>query len=95
MFVVRGVNVYPSAVENIVREFSEVKEFRIEVETVREMTELKLCLECTESVQANSVACRLSEQVHNRLGVRAVVTLAEPGALPRFELKARRLQRNE
>ena len=94
MFVVRGVNVYPSAVENIVREFSEVEEFRIEVETVREMTELKLCLECVESAPANSVASRLSEQVRNRLGVRAVVTLAEPGALPRFELKARRLQRN-
>ncbi len=94
MFVVRGVNVYPSAVENIVREFSEVEEFRIEVETVREMAELKLCLECVESAPANSVASRLSEQVQNRLGVRAVVTLVEPGALPRFELKARRLQRN-
>ncbi|MFQ5914961.1 MAG: phenylacetate--CoA ligase family protein [Nitrospinota bacterium] len=93
MFIVRGVNIYPSAIENIVRECKEVSEFRIEVETVREMAELALSVECTPGVAADPVIRRLSEEVHSRLGVRVLVSLAEPGTLPRFELKARRLQR--
>ena len=31
MVVVRGVNVFPSAVENVIREFPEVEEFRVEI----------------------------------------------------------------
>ena len=92
-FIVRGVNVYPSAIENIVQEFEEVSEFRIEVETVREMAELKLCVECGAGVSAAAVLDRLSGEIQSRLGVRALITPAEPGSLPRFELKARRVRR--
>ena len=94
MFIIRGVNVFPSAIENIVREHKEVNEFRIEVETVREMAELKLCIECDPGASPDSVVRRLSKEVQGRLGVRAIISLAEPGSLPRFELKARRLQKN-
>jgi phenylacetate-CoA ligase len=93
MFIVRGVNIFPSAIENIVREFKEVNEFRIEVETIREMAELKLCVECNAGLSADSVARRLSGEVYSRLGVRAIIVPVEPGSLPRFELKARRLDR--
>jgi phenylacetate-CoA ligase len=82
MFIVRGVNIFPSAIEN-----------RIEVETIREMAELKLCVECNAGLSADSVARRLSGEVYSRLGVRASIVPVEPGSLPRFELKARRLER--
>ncbi|MFQ5692469.1 MAG: phenylacetate--CoA ligase family protein, partial [Nitrospinota bacterium] len=79
--------------ENIVREFGEVSEFRIEVETVREMAELRLSVELGAGAEENAVVGRLSKEIHSRLGVRAAVTVAAPGTLPRFELKARRVER--
>src|SRR6266576_4011743 len=42
MVTVRGVNVFPSAIEAIVRRFTEVEEYRVELVTVHEMDEL-LC----------------------------------------------------
>ena len=85
LMVVRGVNVYPSSIEAIVRSF-EVGEFRI-VRLRREaMEEIALEIEAPES----SVAA-LAEALQQRLGLRIDVTLAPPGSLPRFELKASRV----
>jgi len=91
MMVVRGVNVFPSAVENIMREFAEIEEFKVETFEREELRELRLTLEprpdC-ESVRAldERVALRFRE----RLGLRPQVEVVAPGTLPRFELKARR-----
>src|SRR5256885_9084892 len=45
MVTVRGVNVFPSAIEAIVRRFTEVEEYRVELVTVREMDELRCTVE--------------------------------------------------
>ena len=45
MVVVRGVNVFPSAVENVLREFPDVEEFRVEVFAKDAMREIRLVLE--------------------------------------------------
>src|SRR5260370_7035829 len=45
MFTVRGVNLYPSQVEDIVRGHPEVTEFVIEHRRVREMDEVSLLVE--------------------------------------------------
>ena len=91
MVIIRGVNVFPSAIENILREFSEIEEFRIEVFDKEAMREIKLILEArpTESAIEN-----LSEQVRRRMreriGLRPEVEMVAPGTLPRFDLKAKR-----
>jgi phenylacetate-CoA ligase len=92
MVVVRGVNVFPSAIEGVLREFPEVSEFRIEVFSRRSMVELRLLLDPvlgTEAGLAEQVATRL----HDRLLLRVPCELVPAGSLPRFELKARRVVR--
>jgi phenylacetate-CoA ligase len=92
MILVRGVNVYPTAVENIVREDGAISEFQIEVAERREMWEMRAEIEVNEGANADEVRARLEKELHLRLGLRAEVALAPPGSLPRFELKARRFR---
>ncbi len=91
MTIVRGVNVFPSAVENVLREFSEIEEFRVEVSAQNAMQEMKLIVEPhpTESA-AHELAERVGRRVRERIGLRPQVETVAPGTLPRFELKAKR-----
>lgn len=95
MIIVRGVNVFPSAIENIVRQHSEVKEFLIEVHKIKEMFELKLLLEMDEDVfarnQSENVIKSVIEDIRKNLNIRVMAEARPPGSLPRFELKAKRL----
>jgi len=91
MVIVRGVNVYPAAVEGIVRSFSEIEEFRVEVFATDGLSDLKLTLEpAASSNSPEEFKERVRSRVQNALGLRPTVELVGPGALPRFELKARR-----
>jgi phenylacetate-CoA ligase len=91
MVVVRGVNVYPSAIENIVREFTEIAEFRIETFERQALLELKLTIEpSADQILAAGLAEKVAGLVRQRIGLRPEIELVAPGTLPRFELKARR-----
>ena len=91
MVVVRGVNVYPSAIENLVRSFPEIDEFQVTIRRVHEMSELGLEIEVARGDPAE-VAERLEDLIRRRLSLRAVVAVRESGSLPRYELKARRFR---
>ena len=88
MVTVRGVNVFPSAIEAIIRRFEEVGEYRVELATVREMDELH----CTVEAPAD-VAERVAAAIHRELGIRCKVETVAPGTLPRFEMKAKRFHK--
>lgn len=91
MTIVRGVNVFPSAIENVMREFPEIEEFRVEVSARNAMSELKLILEPKPNPNAaHELAERVGQRVRERIGLRPQVEMVAPGSLPRFELKARR-----
>jgi phenylacetate-CoA ligase len=90
MITIRGINVFPSAVENIVRRYPEIVEFAIEVYRHREMHELRLKVEITGA--PNGVIDRLAQAFSNDLRIRASIEHVADGSLPRFELKSRRLQ---
>lgn len=92
MVIVRGVNVYPSALEAVIRRFPEVAEFRIEAYEDRGMTELRIVIE-PQRDGMHGLAPTVGDAVHRLLGLRCDVTLAAPGSLPRFELKAKRFTR--
>ncbi len=92
MLVVRGVNVFPSAIEGVLREFAEVSEFRIEVFSSRSMAELRVLLDPRTGSEDN-LARRVSNRLNERLLLRVPCELVAPGSLPRFELKAQRLVR--
>ncbi len=91
MLVVRGVNVYPSAVENIVRGFEAVSEYRVEIQNHRTLPELSIRIEPSpEHAQDSALVHRLEAALTNAFSLRIPVSLALPGSLPRFEMKARR-----
>ncbi len=91
MVIIRGVNVYPSAIENLTREFTEVEEFRIDTFLQGEMRELKLTVEPRQDCEADpTLRDRVAERFRQRLGLRPQIEVVAHGTLPRFELKARR-----
>ena len=90
MVTVRGVNVFPSAIEAIVRELPEVVEFSVEVTKGRALEELGIRIEVNGNGAA--VAARLVDLVRHRMGLRPLVEVAPDGSLPRYELKARRFR---
>ncbi|MEL6107487.1 MAG: phenylacetate--CoA ligase family protein [Planctomycetota bacterium] len=86
MIVVRGVNVFPSSVEAIVREFTPTAEFRMIVEKDGEMDTLQVTIELPED-HCHELAGRFQTRLAMRVDVRPV----EPGSLPTFEGKSKRL----
>ncbi len=95
MQIIRGVNVYPSAVEGVVRRYTELREFRIVLTRVQHQDNIAVELEAHPTVAAD-VAEQLVRRVGRELsqaheGLRFDVSLVPPGTLPIFDLKARRL----
>lgn len=85
LIILRGVNVFPSAVEAIVRTF-EVEEFRMLRTRRGALDELTVEVEASDAV-----AERLAEALRDRLAVRIPTRAVSAGSLPRWELKAKRL----
>lgn len=88
MFTVRGVNLYPSQVEDIVRRHPGVAEFVIEHRRERRMDEVALLVETSA---ASFSAERLEADLRQALGVRLDCRVVPSGTLPRSELKSRRI----
>lgn len=98
MLVVRGVNVFPGAIENVVRRHPLVDEFRIEVSKRNEMDQVRVLLDLGEgpsAPEAEREAAAVSRELRSSLGIRVDVDKAPPGSLPRAEMKAKRLVRVE
>jgi phenylacetate-CoA ligase len=89
MFTVRGVNLFPSQVEDIVRRHPEVVEFVIERRRERQMDEVSLLIETAGDDFSTE---RLEADLRQALGVRLGCRVVERGTLPRSELKAKRIR---
>jgi phenylacetate-CoA ligase len=89
MLIVRGVNVFPSSIEAIVRRFP-VEEFQIEVFRDGELDEVRLLIEVDGG---DAGARRVQEALRAGIGLRLEVAPVAAGSLPRWELKARRVVR--
>jgi phenylacetate-CoA ligase len=92
MIHVRGNNLYPSALEGVIRRFAEVAEYRVEVDTRPALPVLRVQLEPANG-SAEGLAERVERAIRDELLCRAEVSVVQPGGLPRFETKARRLVR--
>ncbi|MEO9008101.1 MAG: phenylacetate--CoA ligase family protein [Candidatus Dormibacter sp.] len=91
MFTVRGVNLYPSQVEDLVRRHAAIAEFLIEVKQVRGMEEVTILYECPET--GDGIAERLGNDLRLALGARIACRQVPVGSLPRSDVKSRRLIR--
>ncbi|MBN9518470.1 AMP-binding protein [bacterium] len=91
MIHVRGNNLYPAAIEAIVRRFPTVAEYRIHVDHTGPLADLRIEVEPADGHDGPALAELVGRAVRDELLFRVEVTAAACGALPRFELKARRL----
>jgi len=91
MIVVRGVNIYPSAVEEIIRASGGVAEYQARISAVGALAEMAIQI---EPAAACPDAAALAQKIENTLatsfGLRVPVSVAPAGTLPRFDLKAKR-----
>src|SRR5437764_58583 len=96
MFIVRGENIYPGAIEDTLRAIEGFGgEFRVIVSRRETMDELLVRAEYAASHAAEApraaLAARMKERLRARLGVTPLIELVPEGALPRTDFKARRI----
>ena len=98
MLVIRGINVFPSQIEHVLRSLPEVGEqFMVYVDRTKHLDEMIIEVEMTragfsgELQDLTRIQKRIAGELHDILGLRTAVKLVEPGSLPRFEGKARRV----
>ena len=91
MVVVRGVNIYPTAVEQLIREFNEVAEFQVQITHKGALAEMHVVVEPTrETRNVAALVASVEKALQTSLSLRIPVTTAAPNSLPRAELKAKR-----
>lgn len=93
MVTIRGVNVYPTAIENVIRQFATVDEFQVTVRIVNEMHDLEVQIEVVSGNDPEHVRARVEQAIYHALSLRPTVKVAVPGTLAHFEMKARRFHR--
>jgi phenylacetate-CoA ligase len=89
VFIVRGINVFPSAIENIVRRFPEVGEFAVDIFRRKVLDEIEVRIEVRDT-DPGAITGAVANEIRNNLGIRVQVTALPFGTLPRFDLKSRR-----
>jgi phenylacetate-CoA ligase len=90
MVCVRGVNVYPSAVDALLRQFPEVGEYQVRESRTGALLDLRLVVEVKPGLRDPELGDRISAALRDALQIRVPVQVVAQGSLPRFEFKARR-----
>ena len=91
MLTVRGVNIFPSAIEAIVCKCEAITEYQVEFNKTATLPELNVRIETSsEGPEAIGLARELERNFDIALGIRIPVVAVPRGTLPKFELKAKR-----
>ena len=93
MVTIRGTNVYPTAVENLIGGVVGLSNhYELHIARHAAFDEMTVKVEATEGAgHRTELAGALEEHFRRNLGVRLRVEVLRPGALPRYELKTRRI----
>ena len=91
MIHVRGNNLYPAAIEAVVRRFAEVAEFQIVVDRSGPLADLGVEIEPAGGSRPTALADAVARAIRDELLFRVPVTAVAAGSLPRYEMKARRV----
>ncbi|MGO8834164.1 MAG: phenylacetate--CoA ligase family protein [Roseiarcus sp.] len=93
MLIVRGVNLFPSAVREIVNEFAPavtgVIMIRPKTRGVRQEPPLPIQVEIGDRANAGDLADRIKKRIRDTLMVTTQIELAPAGSLPRSEYKSK------
>ena len=90
MVSVRGVNVYPAAVESVLRAIDAIVEYRCTVQAAGSQPAVHLEIEVGADADAATTAALAGQRLRDALSLTVSVRSVPAGALPRFEMKARR-----
>lgn len=92
MMKIKGVNVFPSQIEEVLGTFSEISsEYQIRISHLDGKDTMRIYVETTGSVDFNELAKRISEKVKSRIGFTPIVKVVEIGLLPRSTKKTMRV----
>jgi phenylacetate-CoA ligase len=98
MILLRGNNLYPSALEAVIHRIPEVAEYRVQIDESGSLAQLRIEVEPTAEAASGGpgpaeLADRLSRAIRDELFFRPDVAVVPPGSLPRFEMKSQRIRK--
>ena len=92
MMKIKGVNVFPSQIEEILQAFPEVSsEYQIRISHLDGKDTMRIYVETNGSVNFAELADRIAAKVKSVIGFTPLVKVVENGLLPRSEKKTRRV----
>ena len=98
MLVIRGINVFPSQIEHVLLKIPEVgNQFMVYIDKINHLDEMTVEVEINREYFSGELADlanlqkKVVKELRDALELRTTVRLVEPGSLPRFEGKAKRV----
>ncbi len=98
MLVIRGINVFPSQIEHVLLKIPEVgNQFMVYIDRINHLDEMTVEVEINrdffsgELTDLAKIQKKVGKELRDTLELRTTVKLVEPGSLPRFEGKAKRV----
>ena len=95
MITVRGVNVWPSAIEEIARGIRGIEEYQVDIGSDQALQEIRIRVEPCPSSDGARICREFQSRLREALSLRVQMDEVPPETLPRFEFKAKRWNRNE
>ena len=92
MMKIKGVNVFPSQIEEVLQTFPEISsEYQIRISHLDGKDTMRIYVETTGDVDFNELSKRIAEKVKSRIGFTPIVKAVEVGVLPRSMKKTARV----
>ena len=92
MMKIKGVNVFPAQIEEVLRTFPEVSsEYQIRISHLEGKDTMRIYVETTGDVDFANLSKRVAERIKSKIGFTPLVKPVEVGVLPRSEKKTKRI----
>ncbi len=92
MMKIKGVNVFPSQIEEVLANFNEINsEYQIRISHLDGKDTMRIYVESTGDVDFDALSKRIAEKVKSRIGFTPIVKVVEVGVLPRSMKKTARV----
>ena len=92
MVKIKGVNVFPKQIEEILHTFPELSsEYQIRISHLDGKDTMRIYIETNGSVNFQQMAEKVAQKVKSRIGFTPIVKVVELGLLPRSEKKTKRV----
>ena len=92
MVKIKGVNVFPSQIEDVLKKFPEISsEYQIRISHLDGKDTMRLYVETNGSVDFRDLSERIAVAVKSKIGFTPLVKVVELGVLPRSEKKTKRV----